>query len=118
MFSKFHSALNLSIALTISAAFWGLFWIPLRQIENSGISASWTVIIFNAFPLIVLVPLFFLFFSKFKQSLKPILYASLAIGMAITFYSKGLVETTVIRATLLFYLTPIWSTIFGIIWLS
>jgi len=46
------------------------------------------------------------------------LYASLSIGMAITFYSKGLVETTVIRATLLFYLTPIWSTIFGIIWLS
>ena len=53
MFSKFHSALNLSIALTISAAFWGLFWIPLRQIESSGISASWTVIIFNAFPLIL-----------------------------------------------------------------
>ena len=118
LFSKYHSTLNLSIALTISAAFWGLFWIPLRQLESSGISASWTVIIFNAFPLIVLVPLFFLFFSKFKQSLKPILYASLAIGMAITFYSKGLVETTVIRATLLFYLTPIWSTIFGIIWLS
>ena len=38
--------------------------------------------------------------------------------MAITFYSKGLVETTVIRVTLLFYLTPIWSTIFGIILLS
>ena len=38
--------------------------------------------------------------------------------MAITFYSKGLVETTVIRRHLLFYLTPIWSTIFGIIWLS
>ena len=59
LFSKYHSTLNLSIALTISAAFWGLFWIPLRQIESSGISASWTVIIFNAFPLIVLVPLFF-----------------------------------------------------------
>ena len=56
----------------------GLFWIPLRQIESSGISASWTVIIFNAFPLIVLVHYFF-FFRKFKQSLKPILYASLQL---------------------------------------
>ena len=40
------------------------------------------------------------------------------IGAAFTFYANGLVETSVIRATLLFYLSPIWSTIIGIIWLK
>ena len=40
------------------------------------------------------------------------------IGAAFTFYANGLVQTSVIRATLLFYLSPIWSTIIGIIWLN
>ena len=33
LFSKYHSTLNLSIALTISAAFWGLFWIFLAFVR-------------------------------------------------------------------------------------
>jgi drug/metabolite transporter (DMT)-like permease len=44
--------------------------------------------------------------------------AGFMIGAAFTLYANGLVETTIIRATLLFYLSPIWSTILGGIWLS
>ena len=118
LLSKFYTNTSLSIALSLSAAAWGLYWIPLRQIEVLGITSSWTVVIFNACPLIVLCPLFLFYFKSLKGGLKPTLYASLAIGMAFTFYANSLVETTVIRATLLFYLTPVWSTIFGVIWLS
>ena len=45
---KYLTTNNLSIALFLSAAAWGLFWIPLRQVEALGISGSWTVVIFNA----------------------------------------------------------------------
>ena len=109
---------NLSMALFLAAAAWGLFWIPLRQVEAIGISGSWTVVIFNAFPLLVLIPISLFTFKKKLTLLRPTVYAAIFIGLAITFYSKGLVETNVVRATLLFYLTPIWSTIFGVIWLS
>ena len=115
---KYLTTNNLSIALFFSAAAWGLFWIPLRQVEALGISGSWTVVIFNAIPLIVLIPIFLLTFKKYDALFRPTIYSAIFIGLAITFYSKGLVETSVVRATLLFYLTPIWSTIFGIIWLS
>ena len=115
---KYLTTNNLSIALFFSAAAWGLFWIPLRQVEALGISGSWTVVIFNAIPLIVLIPIFLLTFKKYDAFFRPTIYSAIFIGLAITFYSKGLVETSVVRATLLFYLTPIWSTIFGIIWLS
>ena len=40
------------------------------------------------------------------------------IGLAFTLYANGLMETTVVRATLLYYLTPIWSTLIGVLWLS
>jgi hypothetical protein len=27
--------------LVLSAAFWGLFWIPLRAFESAGLSTAW-----------------------------------------------------------------------------
>lgn len=40
------------------------------------------------------------------------------IGCAFTFYANALVETTVARATLLYFLTPVWATILGVLCLS
>jgi len=118
MFSKDSSETTLSLALAVSAGVWGLYWFPLRTIENAGLSGSWSVVFFNACPLLVLGPLLIFNFRKLKGILGPTLLAALMIGMAFTLYANGLVETTVVRATLLYYLTPVWSTIIGVIWLS
>lgn len=118
MFSRQYSENTLSLAIFISSAAWGLYWIPLRTIENMGIPGSWTVTLFNACPLLVLCPLFIFYFKTIKGNWKITFSASLMIGFAFSFYAYGLLETTVIRATLLFYLSPIWSTMIGIIWLK
>ncbi len=118
MSAKQYSGTTLSITLFLCSAIWGLYWIPLRGIESQGIHSSWSVVIFNACPLLVLIPITlikrthqnFNFFSTF--------FSALMIGFAFSFYANSLVETSVVRATLLFYLTPIWSTIIGIIWLN
>ena len=114
----FKSDKILSLIIVVSSCAWGLYWLPLRSIEQSGIVGSWSIVLVNACPLIILVPLIFFNFDKFKKYPKPILFAGIMIGAAFTFYANGLVETSVIRATLLFYLSPIWSTIIGIIWLN
>jgi drug/metabolite transporter (DMT)-like permease len=118
MFSKVYSDKTLSLALTISAGVWGLYWFPLRTIENAGLSGSWSVVLFNACPLILLGPLLVFNFRKLMGVLGPTLLAAIMIGMAFTLYANGLVETTIIRATMLYYLTPVWSTLIGVIWLS
>lgn len=118
MFSKVHSDKTLSMALSLSAAAWGLYWFPLRSIENAGLSGSWSVVFFNACPLIVLCPWLVFNFKKLISVLGPTLLAAIMIGMAFTFYANGLVETTIVRATLLYYLTPVWSTLIGVMWLS
>lgn len=118
MSSKQYSENTLSLAIFISAAVWGLYWIPLRAIENIGIPGSWTVPFFNACPLLVLIPIFILYFKKIQGNWKVTFSASIMIGFAFSFYAYGLLETTVIRATLLFYLSPIWSTVIGVIWLK
>ena len=114
----FKSDKILSLIIVVSSCAWGLYWLPLRSIEQSGILGSWSIVLVNACPLIILVPLIFFNLDKFKKYPKPILFAGIMIGAAFTFYANGLVQTSVIRATLLFYLSPIWSTIIGIIWLN
>lgn len=114
----FKSDKILSLIIVVSSCAWGLYWLPLRSIEQSGIVGSWSIVLVNACPLIILVPLIIFNLDKFKKYPKPILFAGIMIGAAFTFYANGLVQTSVIRATLLFYLSPIWSTIIGIIWLN
>lgn len=118
MSTKQYSEKTLSLAIFISAALWGLYWIPLRTIENMGIPGSWTVPFFNACPLLVLIPLFIFYFKIIQGNWMVTLLASIMIGFAFSFYAYGLLETTVIRATLLFYLSPIWSTVIGVVWLK
>ena len=114
----FKSDKILSLIIVVSSCARGLYWLPLRSIEQSGIVGSWSIVLVNACPLIILVPLIFFNLDIFKKYPKPILFAGIMIGAAFTFYANGLVQTSVIRATLLFYLSPIWSTIIGIIWLN
>ena len=114
----FKSDKILSLIIVVSSCAWGLYWLPLRSIEQSGIAGSWSIVLVNACPLIILVPLIFFNLDKLKKYPRPILFAGIMIGAAFTFYANGLVQTSVIRATLLFYLSPIWSTIIGIIWLN
>ena len=114
----FKSDKILSLIIVVSSCAWGLYWLPLRSIEQSGIVGSWSIVLVNACPLIILVPLIFFNLDKLTKYTIPILFAGIMIGAAFTFYANGLVQTSVIRATLLFYLSPIWSTIIGIIWLN
>ena len=46
------------------------------------------------------------------------IFAAAIIGLASSLYTNGLVATTVVRATLLYYLTLFWSTLIGVLWLS
>lgn len=113
-----HSDKSLSLALTVSAAFWGLYWLPLRTIEATGIAGSWSVVFFNACPILLLLPLLVFQLRKLQGVFWPTIFAGIMIGLAFTFYATALIETTIVRATLLYYLTPVWSTIIGVIWLS
>ncbi len=107
-----------TLAVTIGAAIWGIFWLPLRYIEQLGMSGLWAVVLSSSVPLIILLPLLIYYRKQAKSKPATILIIALLSGAAVTFYSIGLIYTTVVRATLLFYLTPVWSTIIGIFMLQ
>lgn len=107
-----------SIIIVIGASAWGVYWIPVREIEAAGIVSGYAVAVFNA-PAFLMAVAVCLFFPRPEPGLARLIFlGGLCAGLGLTFYAMGLVLTTVVRATLLFYLTPIWSTLLAILILN
>lgn len=116
--ARANNTLLPTLAVTIGAAIWGIYWLPLRYVEQLGMSGGWAVVLANLIPLFILLPLSLRYRSAIYADFRIILIIGFFAGAALTFYSIGLVYTTVVRATLLFYLTPVWSTLIGMAFLN
>jgi drug/metabolite transporter (DMT)-like permease len=115
MTSPNRSDLLPSVALAFGAALWGLFWIPIRGIEQAGVHAFWTgPVVFGASSLLFL-PLLLIRFKTFATHWRRILLPGLLSGFAFALYIASLNLTDVVRAILLFYMSPLWSTLLGIL---
>ncbi len=107
-----------SLTMFLAASVWGLYWVPLRMLSDMGIEGAWGVVYFNACPLIVRVPA--LIRGRRRGLALPgrALFIGAATGLGMGFYSTAIVMAPVIRVTMEFYLTSVWSTIIGVVWLS
>ncbi len=103
-----------SLALAAGAALWGLYWIPVRGIGQAGVSPFWNgPVIFGASALLFL-PLIVLRRRHFAAHWHHTLVPGVLAGGAFALYIASLNLTDVVRAILLFYLSPVWSTVLGI----
>ncbi len=100
-----------SMVLFSAASIWGLYWLPLRHVERLGLSGPWSVLAFNALPLFLLLPLALRRRQGICRAFRPLILIGLLAGAGWALYGLSLLYTSVIRATMLFYLTPIWSTL-------
>lgn len=107
-----------SALVFLSASVWGLFWLPLREIDRHGLTGPWVILAVNAAPLLFFTPFIIKRWPLIRSNLRVICIIGMLIGAGLVFYSLGLIYTSIMRATLLYYLTPVWSTFFGIIILS
>jgi len=107
-----------STAVFLSASVWGLYWIPLRSLEEQGIDGSWGVFLLNAPAALVMGIFVLLGLQAHRGHMREAAAIGLVTGLGLALYGVGIVYTTVMRATLLFYLTPVWATLIGIVWLE
>ena len=107
-----------SVALAFGAALWGLYWIPVRGIEQAGVAAFWTGPTIFAASTIAFIPLLILRFRNYVAHWRHILLPGLLAGFAFALYIASLNLTDVVRAILLFYLSPLWSTLLGMLMLQ
>lgn len=107
-----------SILAFTAAAFWGLYWYPLRKIEDAGIPAAWTTLAIYLIPFLFLLPLCFLRRNSIIKNWRHLAIIGVTIGAALACYAAAFLHTTVLRTVLLFYMTPVWSTLLGLIFLN
>jgi drug/metabolite transporter (DMT)-like permease len=110
-----QSELTTSVIVFLSAAVWGLYWLPLRRIDEAGVTAGWSVLAIYVVPFAFLLPFTTLRWRSMRAQGLPIILIGLPIGAALVLYATSFLYTTVLRATLLFYMTPIWATLLAML---
>ncbi len=108
-----------SIAIVFGGVMWGLYWLPLRAVGEGGLTGAWPGTLVYAGLCVLLLP--FLIFQVRKSATtnwRGLAWSGLFTGTAFAFYSISLFLTDVIHSILLFYMTPVWSTVLGILFLG
>ncbi|MEQ8664820.1 MAG: DMT family transporter [Rhodospirillales bacterium] len=106
------------LACAYAGAAWGLFWIPLRKLEDLDIVGVWPSVLFFVVPLVIMLPvLLFRWRAIVAGGIRPQLIG-LVCGAAIAIYANSVIYTEVVRAMLLYYMTPVWSILLARVWLG
>ena len=92
-----------------SGLIFGIYWIPLRALENSGLHGLWATFVFNATPLLFVLPVILYRSRGILTGGYRFHICAMLMGLGYVFYASAFLYTEVVRAILLFYLMPIWG---------
>ena len=106
-----------SFALLFGGAMWGLYWIPVRLFEERGLTGPWPGIVMYLAAALLLVPFVWRARRNMAAHWRTLLFSGLFTGAALSLYTTSLVYTDIARSILLFYLTPVWGTLLGLLFL-
>ena len=99
------------LACAFSGAAWGLFWFPLRWLGEAGIEGPWIGVLFFLVQALIALPVILFRLDRLLQGGRVLIITTFFAGSSLALYALAVVYTEVIRATLLYYLTPVWSTL-------
>jgi len=111
--SSRHSATLPSLAIAASGLLWGLWWIPLRQVEAAGLQGAWSSIVIFGLCALLTLPLAWLGRRPNRAEARNLLIMGVMSGVTLALWNFALLTGSVVRVTLLFYLAPVWGTLFG-----
>lgn len=106
-----------SIAIVAGGAMWGVFWIPVRLFKDLGLTGAWPSLVVYLGTFILILP-FAIAARRSAGAILPLALVGLLMGAAFSLYGTAIILTDVLRAILFFYLTPIWGTIIGVLFLK
>ncbi len=107
---------SISIATGIVAGaglLWGLYWLPVRALDGLGLPGAWGTVAITLAATLLLAPLAVARRRDLAATPLPALLAIATGGAAFALYSMSLVYGRVAIVILLYFLTPVWSTLIG-----
>jgi len=107
-----------SFAIVTAAVMWGLWWIPVRQLDERGLTGDRSSLALYAAAALALLPVLALRRNHGLRLDMPALAAGALFGGMLVAWNHALLVGTVVRVTLLFYTAPVWATLFGFLFLG
>jgi drug/metabolite transporter (DMT)-like permease len=103
-----------AIAVALSAALWGLWWLPLRALAEAGLTGAALNAALYGIATAALLPLFWRRRRRLVAGGLLLLGAGGLFGAALVSWNLALILGEVVRVTLLFYLAPVWATLLAL----
>jgi len=104
-----------ALACATAAVLWGIFWYPLRLLEEMGIPGLWASLIIYSFALIFVIPACFNKRYEFLKFKTEYFLIGLFAGWTNLAFILAVLEGEVVRVLLLFYLSPIWAILLAVL---
>lgn len=98
-----------SLSVALGGLMWGVWWLPLRWLEGSGISGDWATVYIYAIATAILVPFMWPRRALIRSGGVPLLMVGGLTGLAFALWNHALIDGNIVRVTLLFYLAPVWA---------
>ncbi len=98
------------LALLLGATLWGIFWFPLRLLEQNGLAGLWATLLIYGAALMVGLPVILQRRYPIVRPWMLLLLAYVSAWCNIAFI-LAILEGNVVRVTLLFFLSPLWTVI-------
>ena len=104
-----------ALAVAVAAAAWGIYWLPQRALEGAGLTGGWATLGQYLVPLALMFPVAMLRWRQGKSTGFDLVLIGVLTGGAIACYANSFLLTDVVRALLLFYITPVWGTLIEVV---
>ena len=105
-------------AVALASVLWGLWWIPVRGLEELGLTGNWVSVAVYGFGALALLPFVLPGVRRLRQDAGTLAAAGITCGAALAFWNHAILIGEVVRVTLLFYLAPIWATVLAAVFLG
>ena len=110
-----RSTLLPSLAVAASGLIWGIWWLPLRQLEGAGLVGNWANLAVYALAALITAPFAFMLRRRVAAQLRALIIIGLISGTSLCLWNYALLTGNVVRVTLLFYLAPVWCTALSLV---
>lgn len=99
--------------VVVTGTLWGFYWLPVRALSGMGLQGAWGTVAITFAAVLVLLPWAIPRRQKIAQTNRTALVSIALGGVAFALYSIGFIYGRVAIIILLYFLTPVWSTLIG-----
>jgi drug/metabolite transporter (DMT)-like permease len=102
-----------ALSVFIGATLWGVVWYPMRLLEEGGLQGIWLTLILYGAALAASLPYTYRAFAQLLHAPVWLLVLMAAAGWTNIAFVEAVLHGNILRVLLLFYLSPLWATLMG-----